>query len=86
MNRGALSDPSFIGSAKRPRWKKGNHKKRKGAQQKDLWKKRQPKKTQRGSSKRPLMKKEATLRNMKGVIKKTSNKKEAILRKKVKRS
>jgi hypothetical protein len=54
MNRGVLSNPSFIGSSKKiSDEKRGNPKKHKGAHQK-----------------RPPRKKEATPRNTKGLIKK----------------
>jgi hypothetical protein len=79
MNRGVISDSSFIVSFKRrPMKKRGNTKKCKEVRSKDIrWKKRQPQKMQRGSFKRPPMKKEPPHKMQRGLFKRHLMKKEA---------
>jgi hypothetical protein len=63
MNRGTLSDPSFIGSFKRPLMKKEAPRKMdRGSFKRPLMKKEAPHKMQRGYFRRPPMKKEAPLK------------------------
>jgi hypothetical protein len=75
MNRGALSEPSFIGSFKRPPMKKEPTLKTPSSFKRPPMKKVATQKTQMGSFKRPLMKKEAISKNAKGLAQKTSDEK-----------
>jgi hypothetical protein len=78
MNRGVLSDASFIGSFKRP-WikKEGPRKTQRGSFKRPPMKKEAPRKMQRGSFKRPPLKKEALCKTQRGSFKRPPMKKEA---------